>query len=67
MTDVLNKVKEVTGVDIKIELTPRRAGDPASLTAKVEKIHQVLGWTPKYNNLEIIVKSAYEWEKNRPY
>ena len=67
VTDVLNKVKEVTGVDIKIELTPRRAGDPASLTAKVEKIHKVLGWTPKYNNLETIVKSAHEWEKNRPY
>jgi UDP-glucose 4-epimerase len=60
-------VKEVTGVDIKIELTPRRPGDPASLTAKVEKIHQVLGWKPQYNSLELIVKSAYEWEQKRPY
>jgi len=67
VTDVLNKVKEVTGVDIKIELTPRRPGDPASLTAKVEKIHQVLGWKPQYNSLELIVKSAYEWEQKRPY
>lgn len=65
--EVLAKVKEVTGVNIKVIETPRRPGDAASITAKVEKIRNVLGWKPQYNNLGLIIKSAYEWEKRRPY
>jgi UDP-glucose 4-epimerase len=65
--EVLNRVKAVTGIDIKVELAPRRAGDPASLTAKVSRINSVIGWKPKYDDLDLIIKSAYEWEKNRPY
>jgi UDP-glucose 4-epimerase len=47
--------------------SPRRAGDPASLTAKVDRIFSVIGWKPKYDDLNLIIKSAYEWEKKRPY
>jgi UDP-glucose 4-epimerase len=65
--DVLKRVRDITGVDIKIVDSPRRAGDPASLTAKVDRIHSIIGWTPKYDDLNIIIKSAYEWEKKRPY
>ena len=65
--EVLSRVKEVTGEDIKIVESPRRAGDPASLTAKVDRIHSVIGWKPKYDDLNIIIKSAFEWEKKRPY
>lgn len=65
--EVLNKVKETTGINIKVTEAPRRAGDPASLTAKVDRIHNVLGWKPQYDDLSIIIKSAFEWEKKRPY
>jgi len=65
--EVLSRVKEVTGENIKIVESPRRAGDPASLTAKVDRIHSVIGWKPKYDDLNLIIKSAYEWEKKRPY
>lgn len=65
--EVLNRVKEITGKDIKIEDSPRRPGDPASLTATAKKIHHVIHWKPKYDDLSLIIKSAYEWEKNRPY
>ena len=65
--EVLTRVKEITGKDIKIEDSPRRPGDPASLTAIAKKIHHVIHWKPKYDDLNIIIKSAYEWEKNRPY
>jgi UDP-glucose 4-epimerase len=65
--EVLQKVKEVTGKDIKIEYTGRRPGDPASLTARVDRIHSVIGWKPRYDNLGLIIKSAYEWEMKRPY
>lgn len=65
--EVLDQVKRVTQVNFKVIEAPRRAGDPASLTAKVERIHSIIGWTPKYDDLSLIIKSAYEWEKNRPY
>lgn len=65
--EVLNRVKEITGMNIKVEDSPRRPGDPASLTATAKKIHHVIDWTPKYDDLNLIIKSAYEWEKKRPY
>jgi len=57
----------VTGIDFKVVETPRRPGDPASLTTKVDKIQKVLGWKPKYDDLGLIIKSAYEWEKKGRY
>lgn len=65
--EVLTRVKEITGKEIKVIDSPRRPGDPASLTAKAEKISSVIGWKPKYDDLNIIITSAYEWEKKRPY
>jgi UDP-glucose 4-epimerase len=65
--EVLTRVKEITKIDFKVVESPRRAGDPASLTSKADRIQSVIGWKPKYDNLDIIIKSAYEWEKNRPY
>ena len=65
--EVITQVKDITGKDFKVIESPRRLGDPASLTAKVDRIHSVIGWKPKYNDINIIVKSAYEWEKKRPF
>lgn len=65
--EVLTRVREVTGKDIKVIDSPRRPGDPASLTAKADRIQTVIGWKPKYDDLNLIIKSAYEWEKNRPF
>jgi UDP-glucose 4-epimerase len=65
--EVLSRVKEITGKDIKVEDSPRRPGDPASLTSIAQKIRHVIGWTPKYDDLNLIIKSAYEWERWRPY
>lgn len=65
--EVINKVAEVTGSPFKVIDSPRRAGDPAVLTAKAEKIKKTLGWKPHYDDLSIIIKSAFEWKKKRPY
>jgi UDP-glucose 4-epimerase len=64
---VLNKFIEVTGEKIRIDEAPRRAGDPAIVTSIANKIRSELKWQPKYDNLSIIIKSAFEWEKKRPY
>lgn len=65
--EVISRVKEITGVDFKVNEQPKRAGDPASLTAESSRLSQLTGWKPKYDDLNVIIKSAYEWEKNRPY
>ncbi|OPA81881.1 UDP-glucose 4-epimerase GalE [Campylobacter pinnipediorum] len=61
--EVINKVKDVSGVDFKVIDNPRRDGDPAILIAKSEKIKALTGWKPKRDNLELIIKTALEWER----
>lgn len=61
--EVLNMVSKVNGKDLNVIEEQRRAGDPPQLIAGVEKIHQILNWEPKYNDLELIVKTALEWER----
>ena len=60
---VIDIVKQVSGVDFEVRIAPRRAGDPASLIAGPERIKSVLGWTPKYEDLKIIVSQALDWER----
>jgi UDP-glucose 4-epimerase len=64
--DVVKMVKKVSGVDFPSPFGPRRAGDPARLIAKAEKIKKELNWQPKYSDLETIVKSAWQWHKTHP-
>lgn len=65
--EVLERTKKQTAVSFSVKESPRRAGDPASLTAKVDRIHSVIGWKPQYDDLDVIIKSAYHWEKTRLY
>ncbi len=62
--EVVKVAKEVTKIDFKVVETGRRPGDPAELVADSSKLKKILGWEPKYNNLETIIKTAWEWELN---
>lgn len=62
---VVDMVKAVTGVDFKVTETDRRAGDPPLLVADSSKIRQELGWQPSHDDLELIIKSAWDWEKKK--
>lgn len=64
--EVLQTVKKVTGVDIPIDIRPRRAGDPAIIYADNTKAVNELGFKPAYSDLETIVKSSWEWHKKHP-
>jgi len=64
--EVVEKAREVTGHLIPIEITPRRAGDPAVLIASSTKAQKELGWRPQFNSLEQIIESAWNWHKNHP-
>ncbi len=63
--EVLNKLKEITDIDFPVVESPRRAGDPACVISSGDRIRQVLGWQPKYNDLEIILSTAYAWEQKK--
>jgi len=65
--EVVETVKRVTEIDFSVEETDRRPGDPPILVADNTKIKQVLGWKPKYNDLEFIIKTAWNWELNRRF
>jgi len=59
---VLQMVESVSGEPLKVIEAPRRAGDPPSLVAHADRIRQVLGWTPHFDDLETIVRTQLEWE-----
>ncbi len=61
--EVLDMVSKVNGKPLQIEELPRRAGDPPSLVADASRIRKQLGWEPRYDNLEEIVRSALNWER----
>jgi UDP-glucose 4-epimerase len=60
---VLETVKEVSGVNYAIAEGPRRPGDPPSLVADAHRIESVLDWRPRYKDLAVICRSAYNWER----
>lgn len=61
--EVIDVVKKISGVNFKVQEVDRRAGDPPSLISIPNKIKSILGWEPKYNDLEKIIQSAYDWEQ----
>jgi UDP-glucose 4-epimerase len=60
--EVLEVVKRVSGVDFPVTYAGRRAGDPAALVAKVDRIRAELGWKPLHNDIEQIIAQALAWE-----
>ncbi len=61
--DVVKMTKKVTGVDFEVEEQPPRAGDAPMIIADSEKIKKMFGWKPQYDDLEFIIRTAWEWEK----
>jgi len=61
--ELLGAVERVGGVKLQIREEPRRAGDPPSLVARAERVRSTLGWQPRYNDLEKIVRTSLDWEK----
>jgi UDP-glucose 4-epimerase len=62
--EVIETMKEVTNTDFRVDMAPRRAGDPAALISNNTKIKTKMNWTPKHDDLSLICQSAFEWEKN---
>lgn len=61
--DVVKTVEKIVGIHLNTENVPRREGDSPSVIAANEKIKKILKWQPQFNDLEFIIKTAYDWER----
>jgi UDP-glucose 4-epimerase len=61
--EVIDTVKRASGVDFEVRIGPRRLGDPAELVAATQKIRQTLSWRPQFDDIELIVEHALNWER----
>ena len=63
VNEVVDAVKRVSGMDFPVHYAPRRQGDPPEIVATGGKIKSVLGFKPRYDDLDIIVKHALAFEQ----
>jgi len=63
--EVIDAARRVTAVDIPVETAAHRPGDPPSLVADSSALRRELGWEPRHDNLEYIIRTAWEWEKKQ--
>jgi len=64
--EIINKAKNVIGKDIPIIYSDKREGDIAISIADAEKAKKLLGWRPKFSNLEQIIQTDWSWRKTHP-
>jgi UDP-glucose 4-epimerase len=63
--EVIDVAEHVTGRTVPVEVGQRRPGDPAVLVASSERIRRDLGWSPRRQSLDAIVRSAWTWMQRR--
>jgi UDP-glucose 4-epimerase len=63
---VVDVSRKVTGHKIPVVEKPRRPGDPPRLVGDSAKIRKVLGWKPRFDSLEAIIESAWQWHRQHP-
>jgi len=59
---VVREVESCLGLDVPVQLAPRRPGDPAALVSDSRKAQQVLGWRPQHSSLQQMVADAAAWD-----
>ena len=64
--EVIDTARRVTGKEIPVRTGPRRPGDPAVLIASSDKIKRELGWEPQFQDLGLIIESAWRWMMSHP-
>ena len=64
--EMIDAARKVTNCEINAKIVGRRAGDPAVLIASSNKAKKVLGWNPTRENIEVMIKDAWNWHYNHP-
>jgi len=63
--EVIDSVRRITGKEFSVKEGGRRPGDPAILVASSQKAMHTLHWQPVYTDIDSIVASAWNWEKQQ--
>ncbi len=64
---VIEATSRVVGKPVPFEFAPRRTGDPAVLVASSERARSVLGWSPGYADIDVIIDTACRWHRSQRY
>ena len=64
--EVIDACRKYTGHPIPAVIAPRRPGDPPELVADARLARELLGWTPKFDTIESIVETAWNWHRQHP-
>ena len=62
--EVISAVESVCGRKLNVASVPRRAGDLGEMTANSNAIREGFGWQPRHDDLELIVRTALDWENS---
>jgi UDP-glucose 4-epimerase len=64
--EILNAARKVTGQPIPAKIGPRRPGDPSTLIAASDKARTIIGWKPKFDDVEQVIATAWNWHQTHP-
>jgi len=63
--DIISAVQEVSQIELPVTTAERRAGDPAELVADPSKLKAAMHWSPQFDSLQLIVRTAFAWEQQQ--
>ena len=63
--EVVNAFERVTGRALSLRRAPRRAGDPPEVVADSTRLRAIYGWRPRFDSLDVIARSALDWESRQ--
>jgi UDP-glucose 4-epimerase len=64
--EIIHEIRRLTNLGVPYEEVARRPGDPPQLVAHAGRARSVLGWQPQFSDLPAIVRTAFEWERQKP-
>ena len=64
--EIISTAEKVTAQKIKTVIGARRAGDPARLIASSDKARKILRWQPRFDDIEKIISTAWNWHSTHP-
>ena len=65
--EIIESVRKNTEKEFKVVMSDRRSGDPAVLVGSSIKAKEILGWNPKYEDVDTIISHAWKWHETREY
>ncbi len=63
--EIIRSAKKITGIDLQTEDAERRPGDSPGIVADNARVKRELNWKPRYDDIDFIIRTAWEWERKR--